>query len=174
MALSPTDPRWSELRGSYGDPADIVALLNKAHRDGGLSHQDLGDLINEIQHQGDTSTAMYAVAAHLIALAGTAPRQDALTLLTHAGLVYASSDQPGAVACPVFLQEEFRDGASQGAERLATLLPLAADFDAFRWAVAALAGFMGHHSFGRLLGGLDLFEGQFHHALLDKPFPRDV
>ncbi len=45
---------------------------------------------------------------------------------------------------------------------LAPLIPLARDFDTFKWAVAGLAGFMGHRSFARFLDGLDLYEGQFH------------
>jgi len=56
---------------------------------------------------------------------------------------------------------------------LSPLLPLATDFDAYKWAVAGLAGFIGHHSFGRFLDGLELYEGQFHHALLDQPFPKE-
>ena len=56
---------------------------------------------------------------------------------------------------------------------LAPLLPLATDFDAYKWAVAGLAGFIGHHSFARFLDGLDFYEGQFHHALLDEPFPKE-
>jgi hypothetical protein len=57
---------------------------------------------------------------------------------------------------------------------LAPLLPLATDFDAYKWAVAGLAGFIGHHSFARFLDGLDLYEGRFHHALLPEPFPPEA
>ena len=174
MPLALTDPRWNELRSSYGDTADVVAWLTEAQQEGGLSQERLGDLINEVQHQGDTSTAMYAVATHLIWLARLATPEAALTLLTHAGLIYASSDRPRAVPCPAFLQEEFAISASDGAEKLAHLLPLAVDFDALKWAVAGLAGFMGHRSFARFLDGLDLYEGQFYHRLLDHPFPREV
>jgi len=170
MPLSLTDPRWSELQSSYGDTVDVVAWLMDA-QEGGLSDERLGDLINEVQHQGGTSTAMYAVATHLIALARRATPEGALRLLIHSGLIYADSDKPGAVPCPAFLQEEFAAFASEGAQRLAQLLPLAVDFDTYKWAVAGLAGFMGHHSFARFLDGLDLYEGQFHHALLDEPFP---
>jgi hypothetical protein len=115
MPLSLTDPRWSELRSSYGDTEDVVAWLTHAQEDG-LSDERLGDLINEVQHQGGTSTAMYAVATHLIALARRATPEAALTLLTHAGVIYANSDSPGAVSCPAFLQEEFTASASAGSE----------------------------------------------------------
>jgi len=174
MPLPLTDPRWSELQGSYGGTEDVLAWLTEAQQQGGLSSERLGDVINEVQHQGDTSTAMYAVATHLIAFAGRATPEQALTLLTHAGVIYADSDRPGAVPCPAFLREQFIASASQGAKMLSPLLPLATDFDAYKWAVAGLAGFMGHHSFARFLDGLDLYEGQFHHASLDEPFPKEI
>lgn len=117
---------------------------------------------------------MYAVAVHLIELAGRATPENALTLLTHAGIIYANSDSPRAVSCPVFLQEEFVASALDGAKMLSPLLPLASDFYAYKWAVAGLAGFIGHHSFARFLDGLDLYEGRFHHALLGEPFPPET
>ena len=173
MPLPLTDPRWAELRGSYGSTDYVVALLDEAQVSG-LSDERIGDLINEIQHQGDTSTAMYAVAGHLISLARQAPPEKALMLLTHAGLIHASSDQPKAISCPPFLQEEFTLTAREGAEMLSALLPQAGDFATFKWAVAALAGFVGHRSFARFLDGLDFYEGKYYHALLDAPFPPEV
>src|SRR5438034_11385896 len=140
MPLALDDPRWSELRSSYGDTADVVAWLTEAQQKGGLTDERLGDLINEVQHQGGTSTAMYAVAPHLISLAPRATSEAALPLLTHAGMIHADSDRPGAVPCPAFLREEFTASASDGARLLAPLLPLAPDFDAFKYAVAGLAG----------------------------------
>jgi hypothetical protein len=37
--------------------------------------------------------------------------------------------------------------------------------------VAGLAGFVGQNKFARFLEGLDYFEGQFYHQLIDGPFP---
>jgi hypothetical protein len=172
MPLALTDPRWSELRSSYDGTEDVVAWLTEAY-ERGLCSERLGDLINEVQHQGGTSTAMYAVAAHLLALARRASPDQALTLLTHAGIIYADSDTPGAVPCPEFLREEFIASASEGAKMLSPLLPLATDFDAYKWAVAGLAGFIGHHGFARFLDGLDLYDGKFYHMLIGGPFPLD-
>ena len=174
MPLALTDPRWNELQSSYGGTADIITWLSEAQQERGLSDERLGDLINEIQHQGGTSTAMYAVATHLISIANQAAPAAALVLLTHAGVIHANSDRPGAVPCPAFLREEFIASAFGGAQMLAKLLPLAEDFDAFKWGVAGLAGFMGHHGFARFLDGLDLYDGQFHHILLDGPFPPET
>ena len=43
------------------------------------------------------------------------------------------------------------------------------EFDDFKYLIAALAGFSGHGRFGRLIEGFDLYQDQFHHALLDTP-----
>lgn len=59
MPLPLTDLRWNELDASYGGTGDVVAWLAEAYAKG-LSDTRLGDLINEIQHQGDTTTAMYS------------------------------------------------------------------------------------------------------------------
>ncbi len=174
MPLPLTDPRWNELRTSFGDAQNVVAWLTEAQHQGGLSLKRLADLINEVQHQGDTTTSMYAVATHLIELARRAPPEQALTLLTHAGLIYASSDRPGAVPCPPFLKDEFMALAPEAGKTLAPLLPLATDFDTYKWAVAGLAAFLGYHSFARFLDGLELYRGRFHHSLLKEPFPPEV
>ena len=171
MPLPLTDSRWSELRSSYGGTEDVVAWLGEAYEEGRLTSERLGDLINEVQHQGGTSTAMYAVATHLIELARRASPEDALTLLTHAGVIYANSSRSGAVPCPAFLRDEFTAAAPGGAKLLSPLLPIATDFDAYKWAVAGLAGFLGQHSFARFLDGLDYYEGKFHHMLIGGPFP---
>ena len=173
MPLALTDPRWNELNSSYGSVEDVVAWLTEAEEEGDISDERLGDINNEVQHQGGTSTAMYAVAPHLISLAHRASPETALALLTYAGVIYANSGRPDAVPCPEFLREEFVTLAAEGAQMLSPLLPLAAEFDTFKWAVAGLAGFMGHDGFARFLDGLDFYEGKFHHVLLGGPFPSE-
>ena len=173
MPLPLTDPRWRELQSSYNGAEDVIAWLKDAYEQGGFSSERLGDLTNEVQHQGDTSTAMFAVATHLIELARKAPPTQALDLLIHAGVIYANSDKPGAVPCPEFLREDFIASAPEGAKLLSPLLPLATDFDTYKWAVAALAGFIGHHPFARFLDGLEYFKGQFYHSSLPAPFPKE-
>ena len=69
------------------------------------------------------------------------------------------------------LIDEFIAAAAKGAKLLSPLLPQATDFDAYKWAVAGLAGFIGQHSFARFLDGLDYYEGRFHHILIGGPFP---
>src|SRR5690349_5945673 len=120
MPLALTDPRWSDLRTSYGDTADVVTWLTEAQQTG-LSLDQLGKLINEVQHQGGTSTAMYAVAPHLVALARKAQEDDALQLLIQAGTIYANSEGSCVIPCPEFLFHEFVATAPIGAELLAPL-----------------------------------------------------
>lgn len=51
MPLALTDPRWSELKSSYNGTEDVVTWLTEAYQHG-LAEESLGDLINEVQHQG--------------------------------------------------------------------------------------------------------------------------
>ena len=171
MPLDLNDPRWQELNSSYGDVSDVVAWLSEACAEGGLSDERRGDLINEIQHQDGTCTAMYAVALHFVALARDGDDLSALQLLTDAGLIYASAGRPDAVPCPAFLRDEFIQTAPGAARALSELLPQALEFDRFKYGVAALAGFLGHDKFARFLDGLDLHEGRFYHTLLGGAFP---
>src|SRR5262245_32163094 len=106
MPLALTDPRWIDLHTSYGEASDVVAWLSEAQHEG-LPKDRLGDLINEVTHQGGTSTAMYAVAPHLVALARRAKPEDALPILTHAGIIYANAEGSCVVPCPEFLFHEF-------------------------------------------------------------------
>lgn len=174
MPLPLTDPRWRELQSSYGSVDDVLAWLTEAYQTGGLSDARLADLINEIQHQGGTSTAMYAVAGHFLELARRAQApKDAIALLTHAGLIYVSSRDSDAAACPSFLIEEFNKSAAVGVGALSSLLPFATDFDSYKWAVAGLAGFIGLDMFAQFLDGLDYHQGKFYHRLIDGPFPAE-
>ncbi len=173
MPLSLTDPRWNDLRSAYGSIEDTVTWLTEAYDEGGFSPERLGDLVNEVQHQGDTSTSMYAVAPHLIALARGAGDEAALELLITAGMMYANASSPEAVPCPDFLREEFVNLAPEGANLIAPLLPLATEFDRYKWAVAALAGFIGQHEFAHFLDGLDFQDGKFHHIWIGGAFPAE-
>lgn len=174
MPLALDDPEWKKLETSYGGTSDVVNWLAEAYQTGRLTGERLGDLINEVQHQGDTTTAMYAVAPHLITLARTSTAEESLELLSHAGSIYAASTHPNAIKCPNFLYAEFKAQASVGADLLAPLIPKAKDFDLFKYAVAGLAGFTGHHAFGRLLAGFDLDDGKFYHTSLENPFPPET
>jgi hypothetical protein len=170
MPLALTDPRWSSLKGSYGGVADVLKWLDEAYASG-MTSDLLGDLINEVQHQGDSSSAMYALAPHLVQLAQDADPEMKLSILTSAGLIYASAGKDGWADCEDFLEDEMREIAPAAASALASFLPATEEFVEFQWGVAALAGLLGHDSFARLLCNLDLFEGKFHHQLLDHPIP---
>lgn len=41
------------------------------------------------------------------------------------------------------------------------------DFESLKYLLAALASFTGYGRFGRIIEGFDLFENQFHNALVD-------
>lgn len=139
-----------------------------------ITEERIGELINEVQHQGGTSSAMYAVVPHLITLATRASSGMAMSLLILAGWIYSDASRPGSISCPSFMVEEFAASASKGAALLAPLLSEPMAFDRFMPAVAALAGFQGHHACGWFLQELTLYDGCLRHPLLSSPIPADL
>lgn len=169
MPLPLDDNRWHTLKTAYKLPAtDVVEWLGTAYRSG-MTDELLGDIINDVQHQGDSSEAMYPTASHLLALAGNCDDNLALQMIIQAGLTCASAQSVAAVPCPPDLESEFANTKELGRRMALSQLALDHDFDNFKYLLAALAGFSGHGRFGRLIEGFDLYENQFHHALLDDP-----
>ena len=173
MPLPLDDPNWQKLSTCYGGTAKVTRWLAKAYEEG-VTDELLGDLINEIQHQGDPSNAMYAVAPHLLELARIAPDPMCFELLVHIGIIIAKSKHYDSPACPPFLTEEFRATSAEGGAMLAPMLATTSDFPSFKWGVAALAGFLGHSTFTQLLDNLDFFEGRFHYEQRDESIILDL
>ena len=173
MPLPLDDNRWKSLKTAYKTPAtDVVEWLATAYRSG-MTDELLGDIINEVQHQGDTSEAMYPTACHLLALAQNCQGDIALQMIIQAGLTSASAQSETAVPCPLDLESEFSEMKILGRRMALSELARDHDFDNFKYLLAALAGFSGHGRFGRIIEGFDLFENQFHHALVDEPLDDD-
>jgi hypothetical protein len=171
MPLPVQDSRWTTLTTAYGGGCDeLIAWLRLAYEQG-MTDDLLGDIINEIQHQGETSEAMYAVAPHLLALAEAADPKAAQQFAIHAGLIHCASQTKSAVPCPDDLRVDFDRSAAVGREMLMRMLPAAKDLDDFKYEVAALAGFMGHGRFGLVIEGLEFFEDQFYHPAFEEPIP---
>lgn len=169
MPLDLADPSWSELPGSYGHSEDVVRWLAEALKSGSLCGELLGDLVNEVAHQGDASLALYAVVPYFIEFARNAETEEAITLLTHAGLLCADADRAMIRPCPEFVLAEYREAAREGAQLLAALLPEADGFDTLKFAIAALVGFIGHWELTRFFETLELYENKFHHPWFEKP-----
>jgi hypothetical protein len=159
------------LTTAYGGGCDeLIAWLRLAY-DQGMTDDRLGDIINEIQHQGDTSEAMYAVAPHLLALAEATHPKAAHQFVIHAGLIHCASQTKSAVQCPDDLRAEFDSSAEVGREMLMRMLPAAEDLDDFKYKVAALAGFMEHGRFGLVIEAVEFFDDQFYHSAFEEPIP---
>lgn len=147
---------------------EVVDWLSTAYRSG-MTDDLLGDIFNDVHHQGDTSEAMYAAAPHLVDLAGKCSGSVSVHTIANAGSIYASSGSRNAVPCPDDLKEDFDAAREVGRQLTLTLLSRDHEFDDFKYLLAALAGFSGHGRFGRIIEGFDLFENQFHHAMVDEP-----
>lgn len=170
MTLCLDDSRWSTLTTAYGGGCDeLLSWLRHAYAEG-MTDERLGDIINEVQHQGDTSEAMYAVAPHLLALAAAAAPKMARELAIHAGLIHCSSQTLNAIKCPEDLRTDFDRSAEIGRQRLIAILPSAQSFD-LKYDFAALAGFMGHGRFGLVVEGIEFFEDQFYQSAFEEPIP---
>lgn len=173
MPLPLDDDRWRTLITAYRMPAtDVVEWLATAYRSG-MTDNLLGNIINDVQHQGDTSEAMYAAASHLLALSQECDGKLALQLIIQAGLICASSQSETAVPCPSDLELEFATTKELGRRMALAQLANDHDFDNFKYLLAALSGFSGHGRLGRIIEGFDFYENQFHHSLLDHPFDDD-
>ncbi len=112
---------------------------------------------------------MYPTASHLLELAQNENEALSLQMIIHAGLICASAQSSTAVPCPPDLELEFSHTKLIGRKMALSLLEGDHDFESFKYLLAALAGFSGHGRFGRIIEGFDLFENQFHHALVDQP-----
>lgn len=173
MPLDLKDARWAELPGSYGHSRDVVAWISEAVEAKSLSGDRLGDVINEVCHQGDASLALYAVVPHFVGLASLVKPSEVIDLLIHAGLLCASTGQAKAPACPAFLLADYKEASDKGAELLAPHISKVEEFETFKYSVAALAGFMGYTNFGRFLEPFELYNGEFHHPWFTRPRPAD-
>jgi len=169
MPLALDDPKWEKLTTAYGHSCgDLLHWLEQAYSSG-MSRELIGEIVNEIQHQGGTSEAMYAVAPHLIALAERASAVPAWELVVHAGLIHAASQIEGSVLCPDDLAEEFSSLRPIGIRLLCRTLDASGDFNEYKYRVAALAGFMGYGKFGLAVEGFDMFEGALYHESIEDP-----
>lgn len=171
MPIPLDDQLWQSLTTAYGLSCDDVLRWLRIGYAGDLTSDVLGELINDIQHQGDTSQAMYAVAPHLLALAPIYPGALGRDLAIHAGLIAASAQTSSAISCPPAILADFEACLAQGRDTILRHLADSTEFGDFKYLIAALAGFSSHGRFGLLLEGFDFFEGQFHHASLDDPIP---
>lgn len=170
IAIPLDDPRWFDLESLYGHSClGILEMLQTAYA-AELTTDLLDSIIDEIMHQGDPSQAMYAVAPHLLELSRFHHGETALLLMAHAGAIHSLSQCDPSVPCPGPVMKEFEASARLGAALVCRHLPEAAKFEDFQNLPSALAGFLGHGRFGRLLGGFDLYEGKFYHLAFDQPF----
>ena len=155
MTVPLDDDRWCYLETAYHQPCDeLLAWLRSAYQ-GNLDRALLSEIINEIQHQGDSSTSMYAVAPHLLDLADICDRELSQQLIIHSGLIYAAATAPNAVPCPDSVARDFESSSKRGLEMASNLLLDRSDIAWFKYLLAAIAGFAGHGRLGRLLEGLE-------------------
>ena len=146
------DDRWDDVETAYGTSCDeLRGWLAEAYA-GALSDALLGDVVNEVAHQGDHSEAIYAVVPHLVRLSRVLTNAQSLLCLMHAGLLCANADRH---PCPAALEDEYAAAREFGLSDLRERLSPELDESTFRYALAAAAGFAGHR---RVADALDRFD----------------
>jgi len=165
------DARWDDLKTAYHRHCgELLEWLHVAYN-GNLTSDLLGDVINETQHQGDTSTSMYAVAPHLLELATKYNTDLSRELVIHAGLIYASSTSDNAISCPAELLDDFKLSSGRGLQLVSALFLHDTDPTIFKYLLAATAGFAGHGRIGRFIEGLEFEADGVWCSHLDDPIP---
>lgn len=163
-----TDPKWSELRGNYGNGTLVAGLIDQAQA-GAPIDEWYEDLFQGLCHQETVSEAAYAAAPHLLKIASNpeAPRMDLLILL---GTCYAHSDSPvpteleekwhaptrKAIPLPAELAAEWQVSARKAIPLLAELLAEPHPEGELRYLFACMAAFHGYQWLAQKLEALDV------------------
>lgn len=163
-----TDPKWSELKGNYGNGTLVAGLIAQA-QSGAPIDEWYGDLFQGLCHQETVSQAAYAAAPHLVNIAAApgAPRLDLLILL---GACYANSVSPiptdleekwheparHALPLPAELEEDWCASARQAIPLLAGLLIEPHPEVELRYLFACMAAFHGYQWLAKKLETLDV------------------
>ena len=163
-----TDPKWSELKGNYGN-GNVVAELIAQAQAGAPIDEWYEDLFQGLCHQETVSQAAYAAAPHLVKIAAVpgAPRMDLLILL---GACYANSDSPSpidlveewhessreAIPLPTEFEEEWLASAREAIPLLAELLAEPHPEVELRYLFACMAAFHGYQWLAKKLETLDV------------------
>ena len=145
-----TDPKWSELKGNYGNGTLVAGLLAQAQA-GAPIDEWYEDLFQGLCHQETVSEAAYAAAPHLVKIAASpvAPRKDLLILL---GACYSNSDSH----IPTELAEEWHASARKAIPLLAEILAEPQPELELRYLFASLAAFHGYQWLAKKLETLDV------------------
>jgi len=134
-----------------------------------MTDDDLGDILNEVHHQGDITDALYAVAPHFVEIALLHPGKIADEMIIHLGLIHAETSPLEEVDCPDFLRSDYIESRDRGLALLLKKLPEARGFVDVKYRLNAIAGFMGEWRLANVLYGLDLFKDQLWLTGMDDP-----
>ena len=168
MPMPLDDPRWSLLNTAYENTAELVDYLRQAYAEG-LQQDLLGEIMNQACHQGDSSTAMYAVPAHLLELAWATEEPFRTEVIIYAGMIYGNACQPNAPACPDFLRDDFEVTREPLLEAMRGSLTGELDFYDLKYRFVAIAGLVGHGRFGEVIEGIEFHKDRFYHNGWDEP-----
>jgi hypothetical protein len=140
------DQRWKTLSHAYGPATDIPALLGRAAHDMRPGHKPGStwfDLWSALCHQGDTYTASYAAAPHLIALAPAHLQHNRYDPLFLTACIELARLEGRGPAIPEDLGDGYRAAIEHGRALASAYVSRAWDHDAsvaIEASAAAMAG----------------------------------
>jgi hypothetical protein len=152
--LSLTDPKWSELKSTYGNGIRVAELLSLA-KGGAPSPTWYDELFQELLHQYTVSEAAYAAIPHLVEIADEREelREQLLMLI---GACYAFSQTPEATPITAELEENWRGAARQAIPIMGGVLGRSQPSQSnLRYLFSSLAALNGHYSLAVVLEALD-------------------
>ena len=120
--LELSDPRWGELRSTYGNGASVVPQL-AALKGGNLSKEKQSILWQEFCHEYESTEVGYAAVPHLVQMSEASEGDQAIFLLGVSAYVVACAQRHASNEIPEFLRSFLDDACERAIQRIALLLP---------------------------------------------------
>ena len=148
------DPRWNQLKSTYGAGTTVAQLLSAASA--GAPLDDWYDtLIQELLHQYTLGQVAFAAVPHLVSIARRWPdtRKHLMVLV---GACYAHSGDAGGPAVPSYLQQEWRSARTAALPIILEVLedPQLDEGD-IRYLLSSLAALKGQNGLSIAIEALD-------------------
>ncbi len=151
------DPRWNQLKSTYGTGATVAQLLSSV-----IADAPLGDwydtLFQELLHQYTLSQVAYAAVPHLVDIAKRRPdaRKHLMVLI---GACYAHSSDPGGPVVPSYLQQEWQSARTAALPLMLEVLEDSQlDEEEIRYLLSSLAALKGQNELSIAIEALDTYK----------------
>ena len=150
------DPRWNQLKSTYGTGATVAQLISRASADAPLDDW-YDSLFQELLHQYTLSPVAYAAVPHLVDIAKRRPdaRKHLMVLI---GACYAHSSDSGGPRVPFSLQQDWLAARTSAVPiMLEVLEDPQLDEEDIRYLLSSLAALKGQYELSIAIETLDTY-----------------